>query len=872
MKKTLLSVLIAVFLYSVGWCLAEPFRILDTDLTWGPEIPTPVNYYVATSGSDSNTGTISQPFKTLEAARDKIRSISVPTGGVTVWIRGGTYPRTSSFQLISSDSGSSTKPIIYRAYPGETVKITGGKTIDPSNFNPVTNSTTLSRIHPSATDQVVELDLQANGIQHINTYPNVFGDDGGIIELFFNDQRMPISRWPNGDELFTTMNGVIWNGRYQYNCDIVGDGVGKFHYKPSDDGPARWTQTTIDHGLWTKGYWRVAWQNEAVKVADIDHDGNWIRHTSSIGLGIGDKYRRQACVPEGSYAERWWVFNVLEEIDTPGEWALDFLDKKLYFWPTDNLSNGNIVINDTDAPLVTLTDTNYVKFIAIVFENGLDKAVSITNGNSNSLDGCVIRNFSGDGVYINGGFLNGLQSCDIYNMGAGGVFIDRTSTSITQHYVKNCYIHDYAELTRVYAGAIDTRAYGSIIANNKIHTTPHVGVEWECQESIFEYNEVYDICRMSTDMGAFYQYAKITADGGYNTFRYNFMHSSLRPNEGKGGADGIYIDQRLTDGQPDTIIGNIGYNMRTVSLLKDVNPHFYENNIAVDCLSGHAVTADPSTRPFLNNIAYKATFSSNFDMNHNKLYTSDPGFKNIPNHDFTLYNFSKVFTDLPQFQNIPMHLIGLHSDDYRKICPTLPSTADITDDGITNLPDFKEIACQWEDCFSLTDLAYISQNWLTSRAFNGAPATIPGVIEAEDYDISNPEHFASNDTTAGNLGDADYRPLDDVDIANCAEGGYNIGWIDTGEWLNYTVSIQTAGLYDITFRVASESAGGTLTLLCDGVDITGQVTFGPTGGWQIYTDATAQNVTLPAGTHTLTLYMNTDMWNINNVIFTESGQ
>ena len=83
-------------------------------------------YYVDIEGiggpsSDSNPGTIDQPFETIERARDAIRALG--TDGHTVYIRGGTYRLTSPLRFDERDSGSPGQPNVYRGYPGEEVVI-----------------------------------------------------------------------------------------------------------------------------------------------------------------------------------------------------------------------------------------------------------------------------------------------------------------------------------------------------------------------------------------------------------------------------------------------------------------------------------------------------------------------------------------------------------------------------------------------------------------------------------------------------------------------------------------------------------------------------------------------------------------------------
>ncbi|MFC8672603.1 hypothetical protein ACFUEN_08000 [Streptomyces griseorubiginosus] len=81
---------------------------------------TQATYYVAPDGSDSNSGTISAPFKTLQHARDVVRTVNGNmTGDINVLLRGGTYPVGSTIDFTSTDSGTNGHHVVYSAYPGE---------------------------------------------------------------------------------------------------------------------------------------------------------------------------------------------------------------------------------------------------------------------------------------------------------------------------------------------------------------------------------------------------------------------------------------------------------------------------------------------------------------------------------------------------------------------------------------------------------------------------------------------------------------------------------------------------------------------------------------------------------------------------------
>jgi PKD repeat protein len=157
---------------------------------------------------------------------------------------------------------------------------------------------------------------------------------------------------------------------------------------------------------------------------------------------------------------------------------------------------------------------------------------------------------------------------------------------------------------------------------------------------------------------------------------------------------------------------------------------------------------------------------------------------------------------------------------------------------------------------------------VTGNQYNG-PHTIPGTLQAEDYDLGG-EGVAYHDTTAGNLGGV-YRH-DDVDIEQLdTDGSPNVGWIRAGEWMAYTVNVSTAGTYDAGFRVASSHAGSTVQVYVDdGTTPVATVSVPNTGAWPVFQTVSAL-VTLPAGQHRLVLKFPTDYVNINWITFALRG-
>jgi len=126
--------------------------------------------------------------------------------------------------------------------------------------------------------------------------------------------------------------------------------------------------------------------------------------------------------------------------------------------------------------------------------------------------------------------------------------------------------------------------------------------------------------------------------------------------------------------------------------------------------------------------------------------------------------------------------------------------------------------------------------------YHGEPAAIPGVIEAVDFDHGG-EGVAYHDSQADNI-DGFYRPREGVDIQASAEGGCGVSWIDSGEWMEYTVDVKQAGTYTLAIRHAGGE--GDVRITFDGVDKTGSLKTTHTANWQDWTDLTAA-VTLEAG-------------------------
>ncbi len=147
--------------------------------------------------------------------------------------------------------------------------------------------------------------------------------------------------------------------------------------------------------------------------------------------------------------------------------------------------------------------------------------------------------------------------------------------------------------------------------------------------------------------------------------------------------------------------------------------------------------------------------------------------------------------------------------------------------------------------------------------YGGAPWSVPGLIQAENYDLGG-QGVGYNDTDPTvNTGGA-YRTSEGVDIRaiNDPGGGYIVKDIFTGEWLNYTVNIAQAGNYSLGVCVATTNSGKYLHVALDGNDVTGQINITPASDWDHGVISSAQ-CTLPAGIHVLRLCFDTEDYNVD---------
>ncbi len=222
-------------------------------------------YFVSPYGSDTSAGTRAAPFKTLEKAQAVVRAKiagGVPGGGIAVWLRQGLYERSATLEFTAADSGrSAADSVDWRAWPGEEVRLVGGKRLFGSAFTPVTSASPVwNRLDATARGRVLQLDLRAQGITDFGTLrTRGFGKDLlAALELFVDRNPQRLARWPDLDE--HTMPDSAGQSITVYAGTSVPAVGGTYQRETTTDGTLRFKRDGLVGGEQFYLY-RYAWTN-----------------------------------------------------------------------------------------------------------------------------------------------------------------------------------------------------------------------------------------------------------------------------------------------------------------------------------------------------------------------------------------------------------------------------------------------------------------------------------------------------------------------------------------------------------------------------------------------------------------------------------
>lgn len=514
----------------------------------------------------------SETYKTLNEVRDAVREL--PKGEpVEIQFAPGTwFVGSEPLTLSAADSGTPEAPITWSAAREGTV-FSGGTVISPERFRPAVGQDA-ERLDPEVRSYVRILDLNEAGIDSIPQLGDRTELPASIPELFFEGKRMKIARWPNEGwaEIPKILNEEELH-QENPNAAIPAGGVFEYGAEP-ENRPARWLKAP---SVYLLGYWCFDWSSDILRVDSIDPE----KHR--IGLAGKHSYGLRQGNPS---PRRWKAFNLIEEIDEPGEYAYDPETNRIWFYPPENLGKQTVTVAAQNQPIVKCTDVSNVTFSGFEITDGFSSGIQIAGGENVTVDNCTVRNTHRAGIFIKDGKGTTVSNSLIEETGDGGIIAsggDRALLTPSGILIENNVIRRFSEHRLCYANGVAINGVGFTVRRNEIYDAPHQAVAMNSNDSVFEYNTVHHVCMEGDDCGALYKGRNPSMRG--NIIRYNYWYD-IGTDRGHGVA-AIYFDDG--DGG-DQVIGNMfircgepGHGGFGTVFSHGGHGLLAENNIFIDC-------------------------------------------------------------------------------------------------------------------------------------------------------------------------------------------------------------------------------------------------------------------------------------------------
>ncbi|MDN5289068.1 MAG: carbohydrate-binding protein [Mucilaginibacter sp.] len=135
------------------------------------------------------------------------------------------------------------------------------------------------------------------------------------------------------------------------------------------------------------------------------------------------------------------------------------------------------------------------------------------------------------------------------------------------------------------------------------------------------------------------------------------------------------------------------------------------------------------------------------------------------------------------------------------------------------------------------------------------------------FDTDTADYHTSGKPGVGNRGHI-YRN-DGVDISkdSTAYNSYYVDHIESGEWLQYTIQVKTAGVYSVSLKVASGADDAKLSINVNGADQAKEVAIPNTGGLKVWKTFAVKDISLKAGSNKVRVYANKGGYNLHGLQF-----
>ena len=553
----------------------------------------PSVFYVAPNGRDQWSGTVADPtpagadgpFATLARARDAVRQLKAKSGGrlpgpVNVFVRGGKYFLPETLVLGPEESGTRQSPVLFAAYRGEKPILSGARRI--AGWQPYKEKVWQAPV------------------------PEAKGGKWKFSQLFSNGRRQVRARYPNADPKNPWRTGWLpIEGPAEPESYVA------FKYK-AGSLPRRWAKPTQGEAfvIMDWGYTTIT------PIQKIDEKNRAITMTGPV--------RNFAQPPWGPTFKthfgfgipfRFYVENLIEELDQPGEWCLDSEEGKVYFWPPEGAAFPAEVTAPVLDCLVALRGASWVAISGLTFTetaDGGDNMHRLGYEGSGAMFPMNDRKYCGEALHLKGAehcriaanrflevggnavyledynYRNVIQSNEIAYAGHCGVGLigKRHYDGVPHHPLGNeildNFIHHCGVFDKVAPGVFCGVSDANLIGHNLIEEMPHHAINLGNHgygRNIVEYNRVRFTCRETFDNAAINCWMENDRtergeERSGHVFRYNLISDTAGPL-----TFGLYLDNHSSN---CFVYGNIIVRSGTSGIrINGGKNNLVENNVIV---------------------------------------------------------------------------------------------------------------------------------------------------------------------------------------------------------------------------------------------------------------------------------------------------
>lgn len=519
-----------------------------------------IEIYVAPNGNDLAAGTLDAPLATLQGAVDRVEKVKNDNIGVNVIFRGGEYFTDKTVRMTKIHSGTKKAPITFMAYGDEKPIISGATAINTEDFARVEGEM-YKRLPKESRDFVGVVDLKKKGIKSMTQFTAetpISGMNAGSwsgrksktgfvatelydvnVEFYFNDRSMSLAEWPNGSDRWMTIKEAPNN----WTAKI--DSKGRMKNWANAEYPI------------IAGYPDSDWSYVEVPVKKFDIENDMVifekpgpneKDYGSTTMGtVGDRLK---------VGKSLSIQNLIEELDVPGEFYVDYENLKLYFYPPYSTLGIDMRLAAGENVLLKMEDTDYVTFKGITFEKNRKELIEMEDCDYVNFYSCVFRHCALSAVDMINNCKNvNIDGCDFISNGVCSVKIneymfeqlnldndDIVELNPQNVVVNNCVFYDISTQARGYAG-IKVGGVGNSITNSLLHECKSGVIYYSGNDHKFNNNEIYNVLKVAKDQGAVYAGRSVVFAG--NEIGFNNFHDIDTTSELAGYAICVYNDDSL---------------------------------------------------------------------------------------------------------------------------------------------------------------------------------------------------------------------------------------------------------------------------------------------------------------------------------------